>query len=137
MCSEAEVCGAQADVLAESEGEGVIMALEIGRTVQLTVTSINCISDGERCTRFAHERLRAIRLVLTCLICAVAFVGGLSSASEKATAQTAKSNFKLAYIPCGRVNDQSWSQAGYEGVLAAQKELGVEVAYSESVPPAD
>jgi basic membrane protein A len=51
-------------------------------------------------------------------------------------AQT-KAPLKVAYIPCGRVNDQSWSQAGYEGILAAKKELGIEVAYSESVQPAD
>jgi basic membrane lipoprotein Med (substrate-binding protein (PBP1-ABC) superfamily) len=44
---------------------------------------------------------------------------------------------KVAYVPCGRINDQSWSQAGYEGVKAAQRELGIEVAYSESTPPAD
>ena len=60
----------------------------------------------------------------------------LALSVSPATAQT-KSTFKVAYIPCGRVNDQSWSQAGYEGVLAAKKELGIEVAYSESVPPAD
>jgi basic membrane protein A len=53
-----------------------------------------------------------------------------------ADAQGAKP-FKVAYIPCGRINDQSWSQAGYEGVLAAKKDLGIEFAYSESVPPAD
>jgi len=53
-----------------------------------------------------------------------------------ASAQAGK-NFKVAYLPCGRVNDQSWSQAGYEGILAAKKELGIEAAYSESVPPAD
>jgi basic membrane lipoprotein Med (substrate-binding protein (PBP1-ABC) superfamily) len=52
-------------------------------------------------------------------------------------AEAAGKDFKVAYLPCGRVNDQSWSQAGYEGVLAAKKNLGVEVAYSESVPVAD
>jgi basic membrane protein A len=56
--------------------------------------------------------------------------------TESAVAQSGK-DLKVAYLPCGRVNDQSWSQAGYEGVLAAQKELGVETAYSESIPPAD
>jgi basic membrane lipoprotein Med (substrate-binding protein (PBP1-ABC) superfamily) len=55
---------------------------------------------------------------------------------SSADAQGAKP-FKVAYIPCGRVNDQSWSQAGYEGIVAAKKDLGIEVAYSESVPPAD
>jgi basic membrane protein A len=48
---------------------------------------------------------------------------------------------KVAYIPCGQVNDQSWSQAGYMGAQAAQKELqeaGVKMTldYSESVTPA-
>lgn len=47
---------------------------------------------------------------------------------------------KVAYIPCGQVNDQSWSQAGYMGAQAAQKELeakGVtmKLDYSESLPP--
>lgn len=49
--------------------------------------------------------------------------------------------YKIAYIPCGQVNDQSWSQAGYMGAQAAKKELtasGVKVtlSYSESLPPA-
>jgi basic membrane protein A len=70
------------------------------------------------------------------LTLAVLSVAGASSFSP-IDAQAPKPAFKVAYIPCGRVNDQSWSQAGYEGVLAAQKELGIEVAYSESVPPAD
>ena len=74
--------------------------------------------------------------ILALVVCAGAFMAFVPSANV-ASAQSAKPNFKLAYIPCGRINDQSWSQAGYEGVLAAQKELGIEVAYSESVPPAD
>ena len=46
--------------------------------------------------------------------------------------------FKVAYLPCGRVNDQSWSQAGWEGVLAAKESLGLdEAALSEAVPAAD
>ncbi len=45
--------------------------------------------------------------------------------------------FRVAYIPCGRVNDQSWSQAGYEGLLNAQKKRPIEIAYSESVPAAN
>jgi basic membrane protein A len=55
---------------------------------------------------------------------------------EHASAQ-AKAPIKVAYLPCGRINDQSWSQAGYEGVVAAKRELGIEFAYSESVPPVD
>jgi basic membrane protein A and related proteins len=85
------------------------------------------------------QRGRSSRAV--CLLrISVAFAvlaAGAACGSSMAIAQGAKSSFKLAYIPCGRINDQSWSQAGYEGVLAAQKELGIEIAYSESVPPAD
>lgn len=48
---------------------------------------------------------------------------------------------KVAYLPCGQVNDQSWSQAGYMGAQEAQKQLeaaGVKMKldYSESIPPA-
>jgi len=64
------------------------------------------------------------------------FAMALSGSADNASAQTGK-DIKVAYLPCGRVNDQSWSQAGYEGILAAKKELGVETSYSESVPPAD
>jgi basic membrane protein A and related proteins len=78
-----------------------------------------------------------VRLALYALVFVVKIVVGAACGSQALMAQGAKSNFKLAYIPCGRINDQSWSQAGYEGVLAAQKELGIEIAYSESVPPAD
>jgi basic membrane protein A len=46
----------------------------------------------------------------------------------------AAEKFRVAYIPCGRVNDQSWSQAGYEGLLAARKNVDIDIAYSESVP---
>lgn len=47
---------------------------------------------------------------------------------------------KVAYIPCGRVNDGSWSQAGYEGVKDAKAKLAkdginVSISYSESLPP--
>jgi basic membrane protein A len=87
--------------------------------------------------RTGHESSLATRVVVASVICAGVLIAGLPCAIQIAAAQGAKPNFKLAYIPCGRVNDQSWSQAGYEGVLAAQKELGIEVAYSESVPPAD
>ncbi len=58
---------------------------------------------------------------------------GLSSAASAA-------ELKVAYIPCGQVNDQSWSQAGYMGAQAAQKDLqasGVKMTldYSESMTP--
>jgi basic membrane protein A and related proteins len=83
------------------------------------------------CNSVGRDKPRAVAKAIMLATVAVALIGA------PAQAQAPKAPFKVAYIPCGRVNDQSWSQAGYEGVLAAQKEFGLEVAYSESVPPAD
>ena len=70
------------------------------------------------------------------MACAGVLAITLFDTRDAAFAQAGK-DFRVAYLPCGRVNDQSWSQAGYEGIVAAKKEVGVETSYSESVPPAD
>ena len=45
--------------------------------------------------------------------------------------------FKVAIVMPGNITDQSWNQAGYEGLMNAKKELGIEVAYSEKVAQPD
>ena len=57
------------------------------------------------------------------MACAGVLAITLFDTRDAAFAQAGK-DFKVAYLPCGRVNDQSWSQAGYEGIVAAKKELG-------------
>ena len=58
-----------------------------------------------------------------------------------ATSQRAEAeDVKVAYIPCGQVNDGSWSEAGYIGVKDAQTALAkdginVTISHSESLPP--
>jgi basic membrane protein A and related proteins len=47
---------------------------------------------------------------------------------------------KVAYIPCGQVNDGSWSEAGYDGMKAAKEALAktgtnITIDYSESLSP--
>jgi basic membrane protein A and related proteins len=47
---------------------------------------------------------------------------------------------KVAYIPCGQVNDGSWSEAGYDGMKAAKEALAktgtnLTIDYSESLSP--
>jgi basic membrane protein A len=47
---------------------------------------------------------------------------------------------KVAYIPCGQVNDGSWSEAGYDGVKAAKDALAksgtnITIDYSENLSP--
>jgi basic membrane protein A and related proteins len=45
--------------------------------------------------------------------------------------------FKAAVVMPGNITDQSWNQAGYEGVMRARKELGIDVAFSEKVAQPD
>ena len=57
-----------------------------------------------------------------------------------ASAATA-ADVKVAYIPCGKVNDGSWSEAGYDGMKQAKAELAksgitMTIEYSESLAPA-
>lgn len=64
--------------------------------------------------------------------------GGSPSGSTPEGSQSGSAEpFKVAYMPCGVINDQSWSQAGWEGVQEAKEALGLEVEVSESVAPAD
>jgi basic membrane lipoprotein Med (substrate-binding protein (PBP1-ABC) superfamily) len=70
------------------------------------------------------------------ILIASAFV---AAATWSAVAQA--DDLKVAYLPCGNINDKSWTQVGYEGLLAAQKDLAatgttMTVDYSESQPPA-
>lgn len=46
-------------------------------------------------------------------------------------------DFKAALVMPGSINDGSWNETGYESLMRAEKELGIEVAYSERVAHAD
>lgn len=45
--------------------------------------------------------------------------------------------FKVAIVMPGNKTDKSWNQSGYEGVVKAKNELGIEIAYSENVKQPD
>lgn len=63
---------------------------------------------------------------------------GPTSEGSVTTAEAAGSGMKVAYLPCGRANDQSWSQSGWEGMQEAEQRFGLEeIALSEAVPVAD
>lgn len=77
-----------------------------------------------------YNRVR--RLSLSLLI-------GTSAIWAMSQAAQAK-DVKVAYIPCGQVNDGSWSEAGYDGVkdaktALAKEDFNVTIDYSESLPP--
>lgn len=50
---------------------------------------------------------------------------------------SAEAEYKMAAILPGVITDADYNTLGYLGLLGVQKELGVEVAYSESVPVPD
>ncbi|KAA3506292.1 BMP family ABC transporter substrate-binding protein [Agrobacterium vitis] len=49
----------------------------------------------------------------------------------------AQQSLKIAMILPGPISDNDWNAGGYNGLQAASKALGVEVAYSENVTDAD
>jgi|SaaInl7_135m_RNA_FD_contig_81_493841_length_1366_multi_6_in_0_out_0_1 basic membrane protein A and related proteins len=54
-----------------------------------------------------------------------------------AAAPKAEAEFKMAAILPGVITDADYNTLGYLGLLGVQKELGIDVAYSESVPVPD
>jgi basic membrane protein A len=66
----------------------------------------------------------------------IAFAALLALAKTSVAAEV-----KVAFLPCGSINDKSWSEAGYVGVVAAKEALAAKgvtmnFAYSENTPPA-
>jgi basic membrane protein A len=54
-------------------------------------------------------------------------------AEPTATEPPVEEKTKVAVLFPGVVTDQSWNQFGYEGLVRAEKECGVEIGYSEDV----
>jgi basic membrane protein A len=70
------------------------------------------------------------------LVCLVIFGAAVAYGSAAMAADV-----KVAYLPCGKINDGSWSQVGYEGMKAVQSDLAaagttMTLDYTESVPAA-
>jgi len=57
----------------------------------------------------------------------------LSACGPKPTEAPTEGKTKVAVLFPGVVTDQSWNQFGYEGLVRAEKECGVEIGYSEDV----
>ena len=81
------------------------------------------------------------RNLLFALFLMVIFLIGCTSngTSNNQSLDTNKEDdkFKVAILLPGSANDNSWNQYGYDAIMSCEKELGVEVAYSENVNGAD
>jgi basic membrane protein A and related proteins len=51
--------------------------------------------------------------------------------------QAAAKPFRVAMVLIGAINDKSWNESGYNGLLKIKNELKVETAYQEKVPLSD
>ena len=76
---------------------------------------------------FNSFRLKILVVFLACLP-----VGCRNKASTNNA-----SALRVAMVLPGTITDQSWNQAGHEGLMLAKDELGVEVAFSEKIGQPD
>ena len=60
-----------------------------------------------------------------------------ATTEEAVTPAPEVAKLKVALVLSGPINDNGWNSVAYEGLKAAEKDLGVEVAYQESVPTSD
>ena len=59
-------------------------------------------------------------------------------AEEKPAEPAAEAKpFRVAMVLHGAVNDKSWNEAGYNGLLKIEKETGAKIAYQERIPLTD
>lgn len=82
-----------------------------------------------------HLRLGVVVVVASALLLTACGSGDENTAGDAPAAVS--EGFKVAYLPCGKINDNSWSQAGYEGVEEAAEELNLDVSVSESLATAE
>ena len=77
-------------------------------------------------------------LNLLALLALVLPLVGCQPAAAPAPAQTeAAKPFKVAMVLHGAINDKSWNEAGYNGLVKIKEDLKVETAYQEKVALAD
>ena len=92
------------------------------------------------------KKLLAMLLALIMVLALVACGGGAADGgaedsgaadSGDAGADDAADSIKVALILPGQSTDMGWSTQGYNGLMRAQEELGVEVAYAEKISESD
>lgn len=76
-------------------------------------------------------------LIVVALV--LSFVGCSDSATPaaKSSEEPEEKPFRVAMVMSGPINDAGWNESAYKGLMNAESELGVEVAYSENVAMPD
>jgi basic membrane protein A len=79
------------------------------------------------------KRYLSFTFVILTLLALVLSACGQAATEAPAEEAPADDVTKVAAVFPGVVTDQSWNQFGYEGLVKAEEECGVEIAYSEDV----
>ena len=74
----------------------------------------------------------ALIMVLSLVAC-----GGSSDETTTDDTATEESALKVAMLLTGDINDAGWCQSAYEGLVQAQADYGVEIAYTENLVQVD
>jgi basic membrane protein A len=86
------------------------------------------------------KRIQVLSTVLVFVLLA-GLIAACGAAEEPTAVPTAaaqpEKKPRVALVLIGPISDQSFNAMAYEGLKAIESELGLEVAYAESVPPAE
>ncbi|MFM8320887.1 MAG: BMP family protein [Chloroflexota bacterium] len=82
------------------------------------------------------KTLKMLKLIVLLTMLA-SLVGCQPAKTPAPAAPEAAKPFKVAMVLHGAINDKSWNESGYNGLLKIKNDLNVETAYQEKVPLAD
>jgi basic membrane protein A and related proteins len=81
--------------------------------------------------------MNLFRMWRTTGLCAAAVLAGIMMLQIATGYARADDKLKIAMVLPGPISDNDWNSVGYNGLQAAARTLGVEVAYAENVSDAD
>lgn len=85
---------------------------------------------------------KGLNLLITILLCMALVLSGCNSSSDTLNDNGSGNtdsggNLKVALLLSGPANDQGWNASALEGLKAAEKDMGIEIAYMENVELVD
>ena len=86
------------------------------------------------------KKLLSLILALIMVLSLVACGGSSDETTTDDTATedtTTEGALKVAMLLTGDINDAGWCQSAYEGLVQAQADYGVEIAYTENLVQVD
>ena len=81
------------------------------------------------------KRVKLVTILVVLIV--IVAVGSVIYLATGPSTTPPKKKIKVALVMSSPVNDMGWNAMAYKGLLYIKENLGVEIAYSESVPDAD